>query len=97
MSCIGLIHNGRIAELVDYSEILGTMMFPSDSKKHRLLVPQLVEAIRKQPPGDKIAPKKWDLQMSRFSESGVSFSELDRILYVSLSSQLIAEAWPTSD
>jgi len=92
MPCIELLHNGRIAELVDYSEILGTMMFPSDSKKHRHLVLQLVEAIRKQPPHEKIAREKWDLQMARFSESGMSLSALDRLLYVSLPSQLTAES-----
>jgi hypothetical protein len=92
MPCIGLLHNGRLAELVDYSELLGTMMFPLDSKKRRHLVLQLVEAIRKQPPEDKIAREKWDLQMSRFSESGMSLSELDRILFVSLPSQLSSES-----
>jgi hypothetical protein len=92
MSRIGLIHNGGIAELVDYSELLGTMMFPSDSKKRRHHVLQLVEAIRKQPPHEKIARKRWDLQMSRFSESGMSLSELDRLLYVSLPCQLTAES-----
>jgi hypothetical protein len=92
MPCIKLLHNGRVAELVDYSELLGTMMFPLDSKKRRHLVLQLVEAIRKQPPHDKIAREKWDSQMSRFSESGISLSELDRILFVSLPSQLNSQS-----
>jgi hypothetical protein len=88
MPCIELIHNGRLAELMDYPELLGTMMFPFDSTKHRDFVLQLVEAIRKQPPKGKIAHKKWTLQMSRFSESGISVTELDQIIFGSLPAQL---------
>lgn len=50
MPCIGLEHNGRIAQLVDYPELLGTMMFPSDSRKRSDFVLQPVEAVRKEPP-----------------------------------------------
>jgi len=84
MPCIGLLGNGRIAQLLDYQELLGTMMFPSDSRKRDDIVLQLVEAIRKTPPEAKIARQKWDSQMSRFSESGISLSELDHILFESL-------------
>lgn len=92
MPCIGLTHNGRIAELVDYPELLGTMMFHSDPPKHRDFVLQLVEAIIKQPPDGKIARQKWNLQMSRFSESGMSLSELRQILFRLLPSQLTAKS-----
>lgn len=88
MPCIGLLGNGRIAQLLDYQELLGTMMFPSDSRKRRNLVLQLVEAIRKVPPRGKIARQKWNSQMSRFSESGISISVLDEILFGSLPPQL---------
>jgi hypothetical protein len=92
MPSIGLMHNGRIAELVDYPELLGTMMFHSDSPKHRDFVLQLVEAIIKQPPDGKIARQKWNLQMSRFSESGMSLSELRQILFRLLPSQLTSKS-----
>lgn len=90
MPCIGLLGNGRIAQLIDYQELLGTMMFPSDSRKRQHFVLQLVEAIRKVPPRGKIARQNWNSQMSRFSESGVSLSELDHILFESLPPQLNA-------
>lgn len=88
MPRIGLIHHGRVAQLVDHPELLGTMTFPSDSKKRRNFVLQLVEAIRKVPPRGKIARQNWNSQMSRFSESGISISVLDEILFGSLPPQL---------
>src|SRR5258707_9095312 len=87
MPCIGLEHHGRVAQLVDYPEVLGTMMFPSDSRKRCDFVLQVVEAIRKEPPRGKIALQKWNSRMSRFSESGVSLSELDQIIFSSLPAQ----------
>ncbi len=45
----------RIAQLVDYQELLGTMVFPSDPEERHDFVLQLVEAIRKEPPQGKIA------------------------------------------
>jgi hypothetical protein len=88
MPSIGLLGNGHLAQLVDYSELLGTMMFPSDSKKRHNFVLQLVEAIRKVPPRGKVAREKWNLRMSRFSESGISLSELDEIIFGALPAQL---------
>jgi hypothetical protein len=87
MPRIGLFGIGRIAQLVDYQELLGTMVFPSDSEKRHDFVLQLVEAIRKEPPQGKVARQNWDSQMSRFNESGISLSELDEILFRSLRPQ----------
>lgn len=88
MPHIGLIGNGLIAQLVDYQELLGTMIFPFDAGKRRDFVLQLVEAIRKEPPRGKVAHQKWYSQMSRFAESAISLSELDHILFSSLPPQL---------
>ena len=88
MPRIGLLDTGRIAQLVDYQELVGTMVFPSDSEKRRDFVLQLVEAIRKDPPQGKIALQNWNSQMSRFNESGISLSDLDEILFRSLPPQL---------
>jgi hypothetical protein len=90
MPCIELLGNGRIAQLIDYQELLGTMVFPSDSKKRRDFVLQLVETIIKVPPLAKVARQNWNLQMSRLGESGVSLAEFNRILFKSLPPQLNA-------
>ncbi len=84
MPSVGLLYNGRIAEMVDFQELIATMTFPFDAKKRNDLVAQLLEAIRKNFPLEKAAREKWVAQMLRFSESGMSLEVFDQIIFRSL-------------
>jgi hypothetical protein len=55
MPWIELEHDGLIARLVDYPRLLGTMMFPSDSRKRSDFMLQLVEAVEKEQPQENTA------------------------------------------
>ena len=90
MPSIELEQDGRFTRLIDYSILLGSIVFPSDSRKSDNFLPEFVERVGKGQVQKNTVLQSWNRQVSR--KPGIDQLQA-RLMILQTSARMVADSF----